>query len=91
MRISKPCGQNQRNAEPDADLGTVRTKPNPKNVVRNRCADKNPADSHSNGQSYFAATVRKPHVSQQYVTPCNTHCFDFPLRKNLAYANVVPF
>jgi len=40
MRISKPCGQNQRNAEPDADLGTVRTKPNPKNVVRNRCADK---------------------------------------------------
>ncbi|MCB0749761.1 MAG: hypothetical protein KDC90_20050, partial [Ignavibacteriae bacterium] len=34
-----------------------------------------------------AATVRKPHVSHQYVTPCNTHCFDFPLRKNLAYAN----
>ena len=86
MRISKPCGQNQRNAEPDADLGTE-----PQKTVRNRCADKNPADSHSNGQSYFVATVRKPHVSHQYVTPCNTHCFDFPLRKNLAYANVVPF
>ena len=86
MRISKPCGQNQRNAEPDADLGTETQK-----AVRNRCVDKKTADSHSNGQSYFAATVRKPHVSQQYVTPCNTHCFDFPLRKNLAYANVVPF
>ena len=86
MRISKPCGQNQRNAEPDADLGTE-----PQKAVRNRCADKNPADSNSNGQSYFVATVRKPHVSQQYVTPCNTHCFDFPLRKNLAYENVVPF
>ena len=86
MRISKPCGQNQRNAEPDADLGTE-----PQKAVRNRCADKNPADSNSNGQSYFVATVRKLYVSQQYVTPCNTHCFDFPLRKNLAYENVVPF
>ena len=69
MRISKPCGQNQRNAEPDADLGTVRTKPNPKNVVRNRCADKNPADSHSNGQSYFVGFGSQ---AARVASVCNT-------------------